>query len=76
MATYRQSNLSGDIMKSSKVSRETVAIHPHIKAFSDTTAEQQIEFLETLDFSGHFCLYPSKEALANIEEKKDYGDES
>jgi hypothetical protein len=52
-------------------------IHPnqHIKAFSDTTAEQQIEFLDTLEFSEHFCLYPTKEILANIEDKKDYGDE-
>lgn len=49
--------------------------NPHIKAFSDTTAEQQIEFLETLEFSEHFCLYPAKETLASIEATKDYGDE-
>ncbi|MCH8493676.1 MAG: AAA family ATPase [Idiomarina sp.] len=49
--------------------------NPHIKAFSETTAEQQIEFLGTLGFSEHFCLYPTKETLANIKEEKDYGDE-
>lgn len=48
--------------------------NPHIKAFSDTTAEQQIEFLETLDFSDHFCLYPSRETLANYVQRNDYAD--
>ncbi len=49
-------------------------IHPNpkIKAFSDTTAEQQIEFLEDLEFGDHFCLYPSKETLSKAKQINDY----
>lgn len=48
--------------------------NPYIKAFSDTTVEEQIKFLETLDFSEYFCLYPTERTLANIKEKVDNGD--
>jgi hypothetical protein len=49
--------------------------NPHIKAFSDTTAEQQIEFLENLEFSDHFCLYPSRETLSKTKQTTDYSGE-
>ncbi len=49
--------------------------NPHIKAFSETTAEQQIEFLEELEFSEHFCLYPSRETLEKAKLIKDYSGE-
>ncbi len=49
--------------------------NPHIKAFSDTTAEQQVEFLENLEFSDHFCLYPSKETLSKAKQLNDYSGE-
>ncbi|APG27027.1 AAA family ATPase [Syntrophotalea acetylenivorans] len=49
--------------------------NPHIKAFSDTSAEQQIEFLEQLEFVDHFCLYPSKETLSQFVQRPDYSSE-
>lgn len=49
--------------------------NPHIKAFSDTTADQQIEFLEDLEFSDHFCLYPSRETLSKTKQINDYSGE-
>jgi hypothetical protein len=49
--------------------------NPHIKAFSYDTAEKQIEFLEELEFSEHFCLYPSKERLAKAKQINDYSGE-
>lgn len=52
-------------------------IHPnsHIKAFSDTSTKQQIEFLEQLEFGDHFCLYPSKETLSQFTPRPDYRSE-
>lgn len=49
--------------------------NPHIKAFSDSPAEQQLEFLDQLEFSDHFCLYPTAEVLSHYGEIPDYGDE-
>src|SRR5699024_508726 len=49
--------------------------NPHIKAFSDDTAEKQIEFLEELEFSEYFCLYPSKETLAKAKQINSYSGE-
>ena len=46
--------------------------NPHIKAFSDETEEKQIGFLEELEFSDHFCLYPSKDTLAKTKQIEDY----
>jgi len=49
--------------------------NPHIKAFSDTSAEQQIEFLNQLEFSDYFCLYPTPEVLGQYGNMPDFGDE-
>ncbi|MEO1078210.1 MAG: AAA family ATPase [Pseudomonadota bacterium] len=40
-------------------------VHPnaHIKAFSGTPKEQQLEWLDSLDLSGHFCLYPTVQTI-------------
>lgn len=46
--------------------------NPHIKAFSDSSAEQQVEFLKQLEFGDHFCLYPSKETLSQFAPRPDY----
>lgn len=49
--------------------------NPHIKAFSDASAEQQIEFLNQLEFSDYFCLYPTPEVLGQYGNMPDFGDE-
>ncbi len=49
--------------------------NPHIKAFSDTSAEQQVEFLSQLEFNDHFCLYPSKETLGDLSQRPNFSNE-
>lgn len=46
--------------------------NPHIKAFSGSTVAQQLEFLEKLEFSEHFCLYPTSQTLENHPTLPDY----
>lgn len=66
-----------DLIKSRHIDVMFGDIHPnaHIKAFSDTTAEKQIDTLKELEFSEDFCLYPSKETLAKTKSLNDYSQE-
>lgn len=49
-----------DLISSERIEVVFGNIHPnaHIKAFSGTPAAQQLEYLDQLAFSEHFCLYP------------------
>jgi len=38
--------------------------NPHIKAFPTLPVADQLSFLDTLDFGGHVCLYPTTSRLA------------
>ncbi|MBA56767.1 MAG: AAA family ATPase [Pseudomonadales bacterium] len=51
-------------------------VHPnaHIKAYSEITISQQLEWLDQLEFSEHFCLYPSKKFLSERVDKTSYTD--
>ena len=46
--------------------------NPHIKAFSNVPVEDQLNFLDELEFSEHFCLYPSAEILSRSSEIKKF----
>ncbi|VVO78474.1 hypothetical protein PS858_01681 [Pseudomonas fluorescens] len=46
--------------------------NPHIKAFSGTSVAQQLEFLDTLEFSDHFCLYPVPQTLEGFPALPDF----
>ena len=39
--------------------------NPHIRAFSGTSPAEQLSYLEQLEFSEHFCLYPLPHSLEN-----------
>jgi len=49
--------------------------NPHVKAFSGTSKEQQLEWLESLDFSSHFCLYPTAATINGYKAMPDYSEE-
>lgn len=40
--------------------------NPHIKAFSQTTHEQQLQFLEEIGLTGSVCVYPGKVHLMTL----------
>lgn len=63
-----------NLIKSQKVDVVFGNIHhnSHIKAFSNTSREDQLKFLEELEFSEHFCLYPSSELLRSSPESKNF----
>ncbi|NTU50247.1 MAG: AAA family ATPase [Desulfobulbaceae bacterium] len=49
--------------------------NPHIKAFSNTSKAEQLDFLEALDFSEHFCLFPTPQELANCGVRPNFDNE-
>jgi hypothetical protein len=61
-----------DLIKSRKIDGVFGNIHPnpHIKAFSNIASEDQLRFLDELEFSDHFCLYPNSEILTSLPETK------
>jgi hypothetical protein len=47
----------------------------HIRAFSNApNKEKQLEYLATMDFPGHICLYPHSNMLANSPKLEKYND--
>jgi hypothetical protein len=48
--------------------------NPHIRPFSSPSIASQLAQLEQLDFSEHFCLYPTAETLASASEIEAYRD--
>jgi len=54
-----------DLIEAERIEVVFGNVHPnaHIKAFSGTSKEQQLEWLDSLDLSGHFCLYPTAQTI-------------
>lgn len=46
--------------------------NPHIKAFSTISIQDQLRFLAELEFSEHFCVYPSRGVLASCSRLRAY----
>lgn len=68
--------LIGKLIVESKVDCLFGNIHPnpHIKAFSGITIDKQVEFLNDLDFSDHFCLYPTSDVLNQYSEVPNFNE--
>ncbi len=63
-------NLLSALIECGTVSVEFGNYHPnpHIKAFASLPQDKQTELLRTLEFSEHFCLYPTPHALKGAPE--------
>lgn len=61
-------NVIRDLIKSRRIDAVFGNIHPnpHIKAFSNIPSEDQLKFLDELEFGEHFCLYPSQDILSAL----------
>ena len=70
LSAIEAKNMIQDLIRSHRIDVVFGNIHPnpHIKAFSNITGEDQLRFLEELEFSEHFCLYPSPETLSALPE--------
>jgi len=62
------------LLKARKIDVVFGNIHPnpHIKAFSNITNEDQLKFLDELEFTDHICLYPNREFLAILPDVERY----
>jgi hypothetical protein len=67
-------DLIRDLVRSRRIDAVFGNIHPnpHIKAFSNISTEDQLRFLDEIEFSEHFCLYPNSVILSALPEAKQF----
>lgn len=63
-----------DLIEAERIKVVFGNVHPnaHIKAFSGTSKEQQLEWLDSIELSGHFCLYPTRLTIDACEDVPDF----